>query len=97
MNPTLFKSLLASAPVALLIAVTIAVFRRRKSPGSLLQLLGAVCLAIVVLTHVAEALGLFPQMHWGDRQSVGHYVDLVSALLGLTLVPVGYLFDRYGR
>jgi len=45
---------------------------------------------VVVLTHVAEALQLFPWMDWGSEHSVGHYLDLGSAVLGLTSFPVGY-------
>src|SRR5262249_31300383 len=29
--------------------------------------------------------------HWGDEHSVGHYLDFGSAILGLTLFPLGYL------
>ena len=58
---------------------------------SCLQLIGAGCLVVVVLTHVCEALHLFPWMHWGDEHSIGHYVDLGGAVLGLALFPVGYL------
>jgi len=47
---------------------------------------------MVVLTHLCEALGLFPWMHWGLKNSVGHYLDFWSATLGLTLFPAGYLF-----
>jgi hypothetical protein len=36
---------------------------------------------------------LFPSMHWGLAHSVGHYVDLWSAGLGLTLFPLGYFLD----
>ena len=46
---------------------------------------------IVVLTHICEALGWFPSMGWGLRNSVGHYVDLSSAVLGVTLFPVGWM------
>ncbi len=49
------------------------------------------CLVIVVLTHICEALGLFPWMGWGAEHSAGHYLDLSSAVLGLTLFPAGYL------
>ena len=59
--------------------------------GSFLQLAGAGCLVIVVLTHFCEGLGLFPWMHWGDEHSIGHYLDLVSAVLSLILFPIGYL------
>jgi len=30
-------------------------------------------------------------MRWGLEDSPGHYLDLVSAILGLTLFPAGYL------
>jgi hypothetical protein len=46
-----------------------------------------------VLTHVAETLQLFPSMHWGLAHRVGHYVDLWSAGLGLTLFPLRYFLD----
>ncbi len=46
---------------------------------------------VVVLTHVSEALHLFPWMQWGLEHSVGHYLDLSGAVLGLTLFPIGYL------
>jgi hypothetical protein len=58
--------------------------------GRCLVLLGAGCLVIVVLTHVCEALHLFPVMGWGLRKSPGHYLDLSTAILGLTFLPMGY-------
>jgi len=47
---------------------------------------------IVVLAHLCEALKLFPSMGWGLSASAGHYLDLGSAVLGLTLFPIGYLW-----
>jgi hypothetical protein len=44
---------------------------------------------LVVLTHVAEALQVFPGMHWGEEHSIGHYVDLSGAVLGVILFPLG--------
>jgi len=38
-------------------------------------------------SHVSEALHLFPG--WGLEHSAGHYLDLSSAVVGLTLFPVG--------
>ena len=58
---------------------------------SLLQVLGAACFALVVLAHVCEALQLFPSMRWGLEDSVGHYIDLWSGVLGLALFSIGYL------
>jgi hypothetical protein len=91
MNTTLLKTLVALVPVCMLFFGSVLLFSRGKTLGSFLQLLGAGCLLIVVLTHFCEALHLFPWMHWGDERSVGHYLDLASAVLGLTLFPVGYL------
>ncbi|KAF5406958.1 MAG: hypothetical protein Udaeo2_29570 [Candidatus Udaeobacter sp.] len=58
---------------------------------SFVQLLGAGCLVIVVLTHLSEALHLFPWMNWGRPHSVGHYLDFWSAVLGVSMFPMGYL------
>ena len=91
MNVTLLKALIAFLPVGMLFFGSAILFSRGKSGRSFLQLLGTGCLVLVVFTHVAEALHLFPWMHWGDEHSVGHYLDFWSALVGLTLFPLGYL------
>ena len=62
-----------------------------------LMLFGAVCLTIVVLTHVAETFGLFPSMGWGQPDSAGHYLNLVSAIFGCALLLVGLLGRVLGR
>ena len=91
MNATLAKALVALVPAGILFVGAVLLFLREKILGSFLQLLGAGCLVVVVLAHIAEALHLFPWMHWGEEHSVGHYIDLGSAVLGLTLFPMGYL------
>jgi hypothetical protein len=58
-----------------------------------LVLFGAACLAIVMLTHVAETFGIFPSMGWGQPNSAGHYLDLASAILGCTLLPIGLIVN----
>jgi hypothetical protein len=85
-------ALAALVPVCMLFAGSAVLFSRGKTVCSFLQLLGAGCLVMVVLAHVSETLRLFPWMHWGLEHSAGHYLDLGSAVLGLTLFPVGYLF-----
>jgi hypothetical protein len=92
MSVTFLGALAALVPACMLFAGSAVFFFRGKTVWSLLQLLGAGCLVVVVLTHVSEALHLFPWMHWGGNDSVGHYLDLWSAVLGLTLFPLGYLF-----
>jgi hypothetical protein len=48
-------------------------------------------LVAVVLIHVFEGLRVFPRMGWGSQHSVGHYLDLLSAILAVTLFSLGYL------
>jgi hypothetical protein len=91
MNVTLLKALVALLPTGILFSGSVIFFLRGKTVGSFLQLLGAGCVVLVVLTHISEALHLFPWMHWGLEHSVGHYLDFWSAVLGLTLFPIGYL------
>jgi hypothetical protein len=91
MNATLLKALVALVPASMLFSGSTILLFKRKTVFSFLQFLGAGCLIVVVLTHVSEALQLFSWMHWGLKHSVGHYLDLSSAVLGLMLFPVGYL------
>jgi hypothetical protein len=89
---TIFQiALLALAPVCMLFAGSAVLFFSAKTVASFLQLFGAASLVIVVLTHLSEALHLFPSMNWGHPHSVGHYLDFISAVLGLSLFPAGYL------
>ncbi len=83
--------LVIGIPVCMLLSGSVVLFRRSKTVCSFLQLLGAVCLVVVVLAHAAEALHVFPGMRWGLEDSVGHYLDFWSAVLGLALFPAGYL------
>jgi hypothetical protein len=97
MNIILVKALLAMVLVSILFSGTLVLFLRGRTLGSSLQLLGAGCLVMVVLTHFCEALHLFPGMRWGDQHSAGHYLDLGSAVLGLMLFPLGYLSHALSR
>jgi hypothetical protein len=97
MSATLFKAFVALVPACILFSGSVVLFSGKKSVRSFLQLLGAGCLVVVVLTHIFEALHLFPWMHWGLEHSVGHYLDLWSAVLGLTMFPVGYLLHALER
>ncbi len=87
---TLVKALVLFVPVGLLIWHSLAQ-RNRGTPWSALQLLGATFFVIVVLTHICEALRLFPWMDWGAQHGPGHYLDLSSAVLGLTLLLTAYV------
>jgi hypothetical protein len=93
MSTTLQIALRALAPVGMLFAGSAVLFFSAKTAASFLQLLGAGSLVIVVLTHLSEALHLFPSMNWGRPHSIGHYLDFWSAVLGLTLFPLGYFLN----
>jgi hypothetical protein len=67
------------------------------STGWTFLLLGVACLVMVVLTHVAEWLHIFPGMGWGLPDSPGHYLDLVSAILGCTFLLMGLVGMIAGR
>ena len=91
MSDILAKSAAAFVPASLLFLGSVVLFRKERSAWSLLQVLGSGCIVVVVLTHVSEALQLFPWMRWGLENSPGHYLDLSNAVLGFTFFPMGYL------
>jgi hypothetical protein len=63
-----------------------------------LVLAGFSCLLVMVLTHVAESLQLFPGMGWGLPNSPGHYLDLFSAVGGVALlVTAGVLWLLHSK
>lgn len=59
---------------------------RRGRAARLLLSSACACLIVVVLTHVAERLGILLRMGWGLPDSPGHYLDLVSAVAGIGLL-----------
>ena len=93
MNDTFFRTVIASVPACLLLAGAAVSFSRVRTVPTFLQLLGAGSLLVVVLVHAFEALHLFAWMNWGFEHSRGHYLDLLSAILGFSLFPLGYLLQ----
>jgi hypothetical protein len=91
MNPTATKAIVSLLPVSILFIGSVFLLLRQTTASSLLQSLGAGSLIVVAFAHFCEGLHLLPWMNWGMDHSAGHYLDLVSAVLGLTLFPVGYL------
>jgi hypothetical protein len=87
------KAVAAILPFSILFpgSLLLLLFARRIAASSALQLLGAGCLVVVALAHLCEGIGLFRFMNWGMEHSADHYLELRSAVLGLTLFPVGYL------
>jgi len=80
------KSSLAFVVAVLLAAGMAATHRRRPSGARALLLLASACFVVATLTHVFEALHLVPAAGWGKPDSVGHYIDLTAALVGVILV-----------
>src|SRR5580704_8324175 len=81
-------------PVAALFVVSLVLWIRRRTFSGLLQLAGSVCLLVMVVTHLAEALHLLPGMGWGLPNSPGHYLDLFSAISGVILSLMAYVVRR---
>ena len=97
MNVPFLKAVVALVPAGVILCGSAILFFREKGSENLLQLLGASCFVLVVLAHLCEALQLFPSMLWGHPDSIGHRFDLLSAALGLTLFPMGYLLHATRR
>jgi hypothetical protein len=91
MNAILIRPLVQVVPTGILFSCSTLLFVTRKTVPSLLQMLGAACVMLVVLTHVGEALQWLPWMGWGEEHSVDHYLDLTSAVLGVVLLALGLL------
>lgn len=78
-------------PACAMFVGAVVLFAKTKTVPALLQLIGAGGLITVVIAHIAEAFSLLPSMQWGVENSVGHYLDLGAAAIGLMLFPAGYL------
>lgn len=83
MRVSVSKSVLAFALTATLLAGAALRFRHRRSAAAGLLVLATVCFLVVALTHVFESLAIMPAAGWGQPHSVGHYLDLTAALLGI--------------
>jgi uncharacterized membrane protein len=69
-------------------------FARERTGWRAVQLFGSFCLVVVVFAHVAEAFHLLRGMGWGLPNTPGHYLDLLSAIIGIILLPLGYVLAR---
>ena len=97
MNPALLKVLIVLGPALFLLLATAALYVRTKAAAALVQALGAACLVVVVLAHLCEALNLLPFMGWVAKVSIGHYIDLAGAILGVAMVTVGSLIHLLSK
>ena len=62
-----------------------------------LGLAGCACIAIVLLTHVAERFHMLPRMGWGLPDSPGHYLDLFSAIAGIALLLAAFVARQLSK
>ena len=91
MNATLLKALVLLAVAGALFGYAVFRYSRTKTRASLLQLIGTGLWIVVALAHVCEGMDVFPWMGWGKEHSVGHYLDLGSAVLGACMLAIGFL------
>jgi hypothetical protein len=89
------KGVLALACACVLLAVSVARLLTGRSLASALQAFGIGCFAIVAATHVFEEFSALPALGWGRPGSVGHFIDLTAALLGVVFVAAGILLRGY--
>jgi hypothetical protein len=97
MNPTLAKAIVALALAAVLSFFTARAFLRRRATGSVLELLGAVGVLILGLTHLLEGLHVASSLGWGRADSPGHYLNLASLTLAIAGLLAGYLLTKRAR
>lgn len=91
MYATLIKALIALIAVCLLFYWSKKTLSKKKNLSSRLLVIGSAFLIIVPIVHIFEVTRLFAFMGWGNPHSFGHYLDLTSAVLGLTLFPFGLI------
>ena len=94
MSMAVLKGFLALAAASLLFLGAAVFYRRHRTLDSLSLLGGTACFIVVALTHVFEAFEILQAARWGQPGSIGHYIDLGAAVLGLTLVCSGLVL-RY--
>lgn len=94
MSVSVLKGVLALLAACVSLGVCVVLFLTRRGLSSTLQALGIGCFGAMALTHVLEAFSILPSFGWGQPHSVGHLIDLMAALLGVTSVTTSFLLRR---
>jgi len=94
MNASVLKGLLALAGASVFVTVSAALFATRRDLASALLATGIGWFGVMALTHVFESFSILPAFGWGRPHSVGHFIDLAAASLGVAFVTMGFLVHR---
>ena len=94
MHAAVLKGLLALAGASVFLAVSAALFVTRRDLGAALLATGIGWFGVMALTHVFETFSILPAFGWGRPHSIGHFIDLAAALLGISFVALGFLVHR---
>jgi hypothetical protein len=94
MSAVTLKGSLALLAACVFLAVSVAILLTRRGLFSALQALGLGCFGVMALTHVFEAFSILPALGWGQPHTVGHRIDLVAALLGVSFMTTSFLLWR---
>ncbi len=95
MDAAVLKGILALVAACVFLAVSAAVCVTRRGLVSALQAMGIGCFGLMALTHFFKAFSILPAFGWGQPHSMGHLIDLVAALLGVTFVAMSFLLWRW--
>ena len=94
MSTAVLKGLFALAAAGVFLIVSLVLFLTRRGLSSALQAFGLSCFGVMALTHFFAAFSILPALGWGQRHSVGHFIDLVAALLGVALMTTSFALSR---
>ena len=97
MSASVVKGVLALAAACVFFGVCAVLVSTRRNLSSALQAIGIGCFGVMALTHVFENFAILPELGWGLPHSVGHFIDLVAAVLGVALMTTSFLLWRRGR
>jgi len=85
MTAATVKALLALTATCACFGISAVVLVTRRRFRSALLAIGTGCFGLMALTHVFEGFSILPAFGWGQPRSVGHFIDLSAALLGIVL------------
>ena len=92
-----YRLIIIGLAVCIAFCASLASYAEEKNAMAFTQLAGASLLLVVIFAHVCEAFGFLASLGWGRPDTVGHYIDLVSAIAGAILLPIGYFGRRQAR